>query len=109
MSLFSSPDRHPPPELQRDMIFTYVDADYFVPSPERRGGSSAATMTTTRSFSSYLSAGVTALPRHNLCGGTNGGHGHLSSASASVHDRLSREDPFRVMYIMAAVDCDVER
>jgi len=43
------------------------------------------------------------LPQHNLHSKSS-----LPASSAKVHERMKKESPFKIMYIMAAVDCDFE-
>lgn len=59
--------------------------------------------TTRESTQTHLHHGVRYLPAHNLQSMDT-----LSKAATSVHDRLSGEDPYQIMYIMAAVDCDID-
>ena len=50
---------------------------------------------------SHLIEGISSLPAHNLHSTET-----LSKDATTVHDRISREDPFEIMYIVAAVDCE---
>ncbi len=72
-------------------IYTYIDKDF-----QCTGDKSSKDNSSVRN---HLSASLHALPRHNLHSSET-----ISTNAIRVHDRLSREDPFQIMYIAAAVD-----
>lgn len=72
-------------------VYTYIDNEYRCAPCLVEQGDSLCT---------HLAYSVQYLPIHNLHSTKT-----MSHNSARVHDRLSREDPFQVMYIVAAVDC----
>ena len=81
------------PLLDSDMcIFTNVDKDFIV-----------LPVQTKKQRSTHLEVAVQNLPVHNLHSRNT-----LSKSSAQAHDRILRDQPFKIMYIMAAVDCLVD-
>jgi hypothetical protein len=78
------------------LLYTYVDSDFYCPSLKDRCSTSIRT-------SEYLEKAVNKLPIHNLHTTST-----LPNASMLVHDRISRDDPFEIMYIMVATDVDYE-
>ena len=74
------------------LLHTYVDSDFYTPRTEVRCCTSTRT-------SKHLERGVDMLPIHNLNTTAT-----LPYSAMSVHDRISRDDPFEIMYIMAATD-----
>jgi hypothetical protein len=82
-------------------IYTYVDRDYFVCKDE----SSVCRYTSSRdSRATNLTNAINGLPVHNLHSKAT-----LEPSAAVLHDRISRDCTFKMMYIMASVDCDVEQ
>ncbi|CAM9953363.1 unnamed protein product [Scytosiphon promiscuus] len=111
--------------LSEVMLFTYTDKDGFVPpsSNTSRGdgsGGGGGLTTGDRGTLSYLEEAVTNMPRKTATSSPDGtvvsGGGGLtvginrtgvSETAAVIQTHLAREDKFKVMYIMAAVDVDV--
>jgi len=89
-------------DIAEAMIFTYVDKDSFVPKTKM-----LPTLTTSENVSdpSHNPLGLAAatLPIRHLPKNI------LPNATNSMKSHLGREAPFKTMYVMAAVDCDVER
>ena len=81
--------------IQEAFIYTYTDNEFRC----------ASNLCGDSDKSTYLSKSIHSLPIHNLH--VNGES--IEKNSLLVHDRLSREDPFEVMYIVAATDCRVQK
>ena len=81
-------------------IYTYTDKDFYcVPQSSTQGIHSSSS-----SQSTHLAEIVSCLAMHN-----QHSKGTFHKDSANVHDRLSREDPFQMMYIFAAVEHNDEK
>ncbi len=76
-------------------VYTCIDKEFYCPVDSIQNDKS--------STGTHLAEAVSLLPVHNLLSSQS-----LSRDFATVHDRLTREDPFQVMYIFAAVDCNIE-
>ena len=87
-------------DLASSMIFTYVDKDSFVPK-----SSMAPSLATTAAGNdphlNPLGVARATLPLKQM------GRSLLPAASVGMKKHLTRETPFRIMYVMAAVDVDV--
>lgn len=83
-------------EFQEDVIIhTYTDKTFFCSSPtnEKEGRCDS-------SCSTHLKDVISSLPVHNLH--TRSRLKWRSDCSTSIHDRMSREDTFEMMYIVAS-------
>lgn len=88
--------------LEEAMIYTYVDKDNFVAK------SRVLPRLTTSSKdedprNNPLGVAYATLPLRNIPKDV------LPMSSNAMKTHMSREAPFKIMYVMAAVDCDVER
>jgi hypothetical protein len=79
-------------------IYTHVDKEFYCLSNTRGNDECLPSSNNT-----HLVDAMSCLPAHNLHSEDT-----LNKNSVKVHDRLSREDPFQMMYIVAAADCNVE-
>eukprot|EP00752_Nemacystus_decipiens_P014281 g12701.t1 len=98
------------------MLFTYTDKDGFVPPSDKAdGGVPGRRKLTTGDGGphSYLEEAVTNMPRKAATSGVepsaaaSGARAGVSETAAVIQTHLAREDKFKVMYIMAAVDVNV--
>jgi len=80
-------------------IYTHVDRDYYISNDDPSVSTSLRDSKPT-----HISNAMKGLPAHNLHSNET-----LPVSAAALHDRISRDDPCKMMYIMAAVDCDVEQ
>jgi len=89
-------------DISEAMIFTYVDKDSFVPKskilPKLTTSENCKNPSQNPLGLAAATLPIRQLPKDILPISTNTMKGHLS-----------REAPFKIMYVMAAVDCDVER
>ncbi len=96
-------------------IYTRVDNDFYIPPPEynvdddhhRDDGHIKKKKSTTMMMMTPLARAVRNLPAHNLHS-ADGQDTYTESSVLAIHDRISRDDFCQTMYIMAAVDCNVE-
>ncbi|CAM9566356.1 unnamed protein product [Ectocarpus fasciculatus] len=113
--------------LSEVMLFTYTDKDGFVPPSDKAGAAEGGLTTGDGGPFSYLEEAVTSMPRtaasslletaKTAAGGGRGAGGGgaggrnsragVSDTAAVMQAHLAREDKYKVMYIMAAVDVDV--
>ncbi|CAM9262265.1 unnamed protein product, partial [Ectocarpus sp. 6 AP-2014] len=113
--------------LSEVMLFTYTDKDGFVPPSDKAGAAEGGLTTGDGGPFSCLEEAVTSMPRtaasslletaKTAAGGGRGAGGGgasgrnsrvgVSDTAAVIQAHLAREDKYKVMYIMAAVDVDV--
>ena len=84
-------------------IFTYVDSDFYIPEISQSSNYDRRNEKITKLSESHLSYGIMSLPQHNLHSEKT-----LPKQAAKVHDRVTKERPFKAMYIMATVECDID-
>ena len=88
-------------ELSEAMVFTYIDKDGFLPKSVMKPRLTTSHTDDDPTFNPLGLAAAT-LPLRQLPKGV------LPQNSTAIKQHMSREAPFKVMYVMAAVDCDVE-
>ena len=89
--------------IQEDMIFTYVDKDGYVPKSGLQPKLTTSKGMETAVHQNPLGLAHSSMPlMHNA-------KEALPKVATAIQSRIKRESPFKVMYIMAAVDCDVKR
>ncbi|GMH49020.1 hypothetical protein TL16_g00424 [Triparma laevis f. inornata] len=88
-------------EIQEAMVFTYVDKDGFVPKSTLHPRLTTSVTQDDPTFNP-LGLATATMPMRQLPKGV------LPDSTNTMKSHLGREAPFKIMYVMAAVDCDVE-
>ena len=88
-------------DLSEAMVFTYIDKDGFLPKSAMKPRLTTSQTEDDPTFNPLGLAAAT-LPLRQLPKGV------LPDSSTAMKQHLSREAPFKVMYVMAAVDCDID-